>query len=645
MFKHYGVQNGLSQSTVYTIMQDRTGFIWIGTKEGLNRFDGTSFKIYRAYNDEHSLQSDFITSLYEDVDGNIWVGTDIGVWIYNPMTDSFHHFNTKTAGGTLITNSVNVITGNNRYIYISANEQGVFRYDIKERSLTNNPLPGYSNVVGMSLGKDNRIWLGLFGDGLYSADLSLRNVQPFTAADGSHPFANDIVSSILPYSADRLYIGADRHGLCEVNTSTRQYNIIADRYDGKNIFVRMVAKKQNEIWAASEMGLYIYNVATRSVQHFMYNPADPFSLSDNPLYCLFQDRDGGMWAGSYFGGVNYLPNTNPLFERFVPQGNMHGRRVREMVPDRNGKMQDVVLGYDNIAQYADREHFGSDFGAAIGRYANRINQGRRTIDGKTIQLPQNNYGHCLHGGPTGWQYKVYDRRQLNDSTLQMCIFSPDGDNGFPGNVNATVTYTLTSDNSIDIRYEATSSKKTFINMTNHSYFNLNGNPSHDGENQMLYINADRYTPADTTYMTTGEELSVAGTPMDFRRLTPLSRDINNKLFDMTRNAGGFDHNWCLNTWRKGKGNDKLIAAALYSPATGIRMDVYTNEPGIQVYTGNFLDASFTAKHGYRYPRHSAVCLETQHYPDSPNKPQWPSALLEPGKKYTSHCRYHFSIGK
>lgn len=519
------------------------------------------------------------------------------------------------------------------------------RYDIKEHSLTNNPLPSYSNVVGMSLGKDNRIWLGLFGDGLYSADLSLRNVQPFTAADGSHPFANDIVSSILPYSADRLYIGADRHGLCEVNTSTRQCNIIADRYDGKNIFVRMVAKKQNEIWAASEMGLYIYNVATRSVQHFMYNPADPFSLSDNPLYCLFQDRDGGMWAGSYFGGVNYLPNTNPLLERFVPQGNMHGRRVREMVPDRNGKMQDVVLGYDNIAQYADREHFGSDFGAAIGRYANRINQGRRTIDGKTIQLPQNNYGHCLHGGPTGWQYKVYDGRQLNDSTLQMCIFSPDGDNGFPGNVNATVTYTLTSDNSIDIRYEATSSKKTFINMTNHSYFNLNGDPSHDGENQMLYINANRYTPADTTYMTTGEELSVAGTPMDFRRLTPLSRDINNKQFDMTRNASGFDHNWCLNTWRKGKGNDKLIAASLYSPATGIRMDVYTNEPGIQVYTGNFLDASFTAKHGYRYPRHSAVCLETQHYPDSPNKPQWPSALLEPGKKYTSHCRYHFSIGK
>lgn len=227
----------------------------------------------------------------------------------------------------------------------------------------------------------------------------------------------------------------------------------------------------------------------------------------------------------------------------------------------------------------------------------------------------------------------------------MTVFSPDGDNNFPGAVTATVTYTLTHDNAIDIRYEATTTKKTVINMTNHSYFNLNGDPSHDCENLMLYINADRYTPADTTYMTTGEELSVAGTPMDFRRFTSLSRDINNKQFDMTRNAGGFDHNWCLNTWQKGKGNDKKLAAALYSPTTGIRLDVYTDEPGIQIYTGNFLNASFAAKHGYRYPRHASVCLETQHYPDSPNKPQWLSPWLEPGQKYTSHCRYQFSAWK
>lgn len=325
--------------------------------------------------------------------------------------------------------------------------------------------------------------------------------------------------------------------------------------------------------------------------------------------------------------------------------NFGARIVSIMVPDRKGVMHDVVLGFDNIAQYADRVNFRSDFGAAIGRYANRINKGQITVDGKTIQLPQNNYGHCLHGGPTGWQYQVYDGRQLNDSTLQMTLLSPDGDNNFPGAVTATVTYTLTHDNAIDIRYEATTTKKTVINMTNHSYFNLNGDPSHDGENQMLYINADRYTPADTTYMTTGEELSVAGTPMDFRRFTALSKDINNQQFDMTRNAHGFDHNWCLNTWHKGKGNDKVVAAALYSPTTGIRLDVYTDEPGIQIYTGNFLKASFAAKHGLRYPRHASVCLETQHFPDSPNKPQWASPWLEPGQKYTSHCRYQFSVSK
>lgn len=325
--------------------------------------------------------------------------------------------------------------------------------------------------------------------------------------------------------------------------------------------------------------------------------------------------------------------------------NFGARIVSIMVPDRKGVMHDVVLGYDNIAQYADRVNFASDFGAAIGRYANRINKGQITVDGKTIQLPQNNYGHCLHGGPTGWQYQVYDGRQLNDSTLQMTLLSPDGDNNFPGAVTATVTYTLTHDNAIDIRYKATTTKKTVINMTNHSYFNLNGDPSHDGENQMLYINADRYTPADTTYMTTGEELSVAGTPMDFRHFTVLSKDINNQQFDMTRNANGFDHNWCLNTWRKGKGNDKVVAAALYSPTTGIRLDVYTDEPGIQIYTGNFLKASFAAKHGLRYPRHASVCLETQHFPDSPNKPQWASPWLEPGQKYTSHCRYQFSVSK
>ena len=323
--------------------------------------------------------------------------------------------------------------------------------------------------------------------------------------------------------------------------------------------------------------------------------------------------------------------------------NFGARIVSIMVPDRRGTLRDVVLGYDNIAQYADYQHFGSDFGAAIGRYANRINQGRIIVDGKTVQLPRNNYGHCLHGGFTGWQYQVYDGKQLNDSTVEMSLVSPDGDNGFPGTVCATVRYTLTADNAIDIRYEATTDKKTVINMTNHSYFNLNGNPSQHCENQLLYINADRYTPADTTYMPTGQMLKVSGTPMDFRKPTPLSKNINNQRFTMTRNAHGFDHNWCLNTWHNGQPDESTVAASLYSPQTGIMLQVFTNEPGIQVYTGNFLDASFAGKHGYRYPKHSAVCMETQHYPDSPNHPEWPSTWLETGKKYSSHCIYKFSV--
>lgn len=323
--------------------------------------------------------------------------------------------------------------------------------------------------------------------------------------------------------------------------------------------------------------------------------------------------------------------------------NFGARIVSIMVPDRQGKLHDVVLGYDNIAEYSDYKNFGSDFGASIGRYANRINQGRFKIGNETIQLPQNNYGHCLHGGFTGWQYQVYDGKQLNDHTMQFKLVSPNGDNNFPGTVEATVTYTLTDDNSIDIRYTATTDKETIINMTNHSYFNLNGKPMENGEDQVLYINADSYTPADTTYMTTGEILPVKGTPMDFRRPTPLSKDINNRHFAMTKNAMGFDHNWCLNTYKRGKGNDKAVAASLYSPQTGILLEVFTDEPGIQIYTGNFLDGSFYGKHGHRYPKHASVCLETQHYPDSPNKPQWPSPYLKPGDTYRSHCVYKFSV--
>ena len=316
--------------------------------------------------------------------------------------------------------------------------------------------------------------------------------------------------------------------------------------------------------------------------------------------------------------------------------NFGGRLVSIMVPDKDGKMTDVLLGFDNVSDY---QNISNDFGASIGRYANRINQGKITIDGVEYQLPQNNYGHCLHGGPDGWQYKVYEAKQLNDNQLELVLNSPDGDSNFPGNVVAKVEYTLTEDNAVDIKYEATTDKKTVINMTNHAYFNLNGNPSVNSMNQILYIASDSITPVDSTFMTTGEMMAVAGTPFDFNTPKAIEQDVTNFDNEQIKFGKGFDHNWVLNT----KGDINKLAAKLTSPVTGIIMEVYTNEPGVQVYTGNFLDGTVTGKKGIVYPQRASVCLETQHYPDTPNKAHWPSAILEPGQTYRSQCIYKFGI--
>lgn len=318
--------------------------------------------------------------------------------------------------------------------------------------------------------------------------------------------------------------------------------------------------------------------------------------------------------------------------------NFGGRIVSVMVPDKNGTMQDVVLGFDSIADYIN---IPSDFGASIGRYANRINQGRIVLNGDTIQLPQNNFGHCLHGGPKGWQYQVFDAKQIDETTLELTRFSPDGDENFPGNVTAKVLFKLTEDNAIDIKYSATTDKTTIINMTNHSYFNLSGNPAQAATDHILYVNADTYTPVDNTFMTTGEIALVKDTPMDFTTPKAVGQDIANFDFDQLKNGNGYDHNWILNT----QGDITRITAKLTSPVSGITLEVYTNEPGIQVYTGNFLDGTVKGKKGIVYNQRASVCLETQHYPDSPNKPEWPSVVLEPGQTYNSECIFKFSVEK
>ena len=327
--------------------------------------------------------------------------------------------------------------------------------------------------------------------------------------------------------------------------------------------------------------------------------------------------------------------------------NLGGRVVSLMVPDRDGKLTDVVLGYDNVAQYADREGSPSDYGASIGRYANRISKHSFTIGEETYELVPNDGDNCLHGGPTGWQYQVYDAEQVDDQTLKLTIVSPDGDNGFPGEVTAVTTYKLTDDNTLDITWEATTTKETVINQTNHCYFNLNGRFDAVGTNMELMVNADNFTPSDVNYIPTGEILPVEGTSFDFRTPKALAEVVNDTTFDQIKNATGVDHNFCLNTYKDGKGDDTQVCASLYSPETGILLEVFTNEPGIQVYTGNFQgvgrDKDIVRKHGLKYPKHVSVCLESQKYPDTPNHPEWPSANLKPGETYQSHCAYKFSV--
>ncbi len=327
--------------------------------------------------------------------------------------------------------------------------------------------------------------------------------------------------------------------------------------------------------------------------------------------------------------------------------NYGGRVVSLVVPDKDGKPTDVVLGFDNIKQYADTLNSPSDYGSSVGRYANRIAGGKFTLSGKQYQLKQNDNSNCLHGGgTTGWMNQVYDAEQIGDSILKLTIKAADGENGFPGTVTATTTYKVTSDNTLDMTWEATTDKETIINQTNHNYYNLNGDLSAVGTDMILYVNADNFTPSNKEYIPTGEIKPVEGTAMDFRTPHAIGDSINSS-FDQIQNAGGYDHNYCLNTFKDGKGDDTQVCASLYSPKTGIFMEMFTNEPGVQVYSANFQgvgkDADIIRKGGLKYPKHVSVCLESQKYPDSPNKKDWVQPTLKPGEKYYSHAAYKFSI--
>lgn len=327
--------------------------------------------------------------------------------------------------------------------------------------------------------------------------------------------------------------------------------------------------------------------------------------------------------------------------------NYGARIVSLVVPDKDGKPTDVVLGFDNIAQYADTINTPSDYGSSVGRYANRIKNGQFLLKGDTVKLRTNDGPNSLHGGGnTGWMHKVYDAEQIGDSILKLTIVAADGENGFPGKVMAVTTYKLTADNVLDMTWEAETDKPTIINQTNHNYYNLSGDFTQPAYDMVLYVNADNFTPSDKLYIPTGEIKSVEGTPMDFRQPHALGDSINSQ-FDQIQNATGYDHNYCLNTFKDGKGDDTQVCASLYSAKTGILMEMFTNEPGVQVYSGNFqgvgTDKDIARKHGITYPKHVSVCLESQKYPDSPNHPEWVQPTLNPGEKYYSHAAYKFSI--
>ncbi|WP_054413596.1 aldose epimerase family protein [Hymenobacter sp. DG25A] len=314
--------------------------------------------------------------------------------------------------------------------------------------------------------------------------------------------------------------------------------------------------------------------------------------------------------------------------------NYGGTITRLLVPDKAGQLGDVVLGFDNMRGYQSPEYrkAGPYFGALIGRYANRIAQGKFTLDGKAYTLAQNNGANTLHGGQQGFD-KVLWQAQPGSSTegqtLTLKYRSPDGEEGYPGNLDVTVVYTLTKDDALQIDYTATTDKATPVNLTNHAYFNLSNDPDILGH--VVTMPADRYTVVDAGLIPTGELRPVKGTPFDFTAPHAIGERISQV-------PGGYDHNWVLNETQ-----GLHAAAQVYEPTTGRTMEVRTTEPGIQFYTGNFLDGTLKGKEGKVYGQHAGFCLETQHFPDSPNQPAFPNTILQPGEIFKSTTIYQFGV--
>lgn len=317
--------------------------------------------------------------------------------------------------------------------------------------------------------------------------------------------------------------------------------------------------------------------------------------------------------------------------------NYGAKIVSLMVPDKDGKLTDVVLGHPTINEYlASEEPY---FGAICGRTANRIAHGRFSLDGKEYRLAVNNGPNSLHGGAKGFNAVVWDVKNVTENSIQLYYLSADGEEGYPGNLEVTLTYTLTDDNAVDIVYEAKTDKTTILNLTNHSYFNLSGEGDPYIGDHLLTLNADTYLPTDATAIPYGEAETVKGTPMDFTTPHSIGERIN-KDFQQLHFGKGYDHTYVLN---KNSENEYSYVGVCESPKTGIKMEMYTTEPGVQLYTGNWMTGNFQAKNAHTYPERSAVCFETQHFPDTINKPEYPSVVLKPEEKFYSRTTYKFLV--
>lgn len=312
------------------------------------------------------------------------------------------------------------------------------------------------------------------------------------------------------------------------------------------------------------------------------------------------------------------------------------RIVSILVPDKNGNLRDVVLGFNSIHGYlqADEPYHG----ATIGRYANRIANGCFELNGQTYTLQQNNGCNSLHGGPAGFHSKVWDRRLSFKNKIDFSYISPDGEEGFPGNLKTTVSYELTEGNEITIKYKAETDKTTVINLTNHAYFNLDGEGESNVLNHILHLPSNRFLPIDENQIPSNGEASVEGTAFDFRTPKKIAADIH-KDEEQLKHGNGYDHTFI------NEQSIAQVAASAFSSDSGILLEVFTTEPGIQLYTANFLSGKDRGKSGRNYSARSAFCLETQHYPDSPNQPQFPSVKLEPGRVFSSETRYQFKVIK